>query len=111
MTDIRALAARTAGAKEATIAIASVCCTQDEKVTLDIGQVDVVVGKPIGGEKESKSIPASFPLTIPGESCWRQERIQYPVFSPPVLVKNMAGGIPNINIGRVAEFLFEDELQ
>ena len=68
MTDIRALAARTAGAKEATIAIASVCCTQDEKVSLDIGQVDVVVGKPIDGEKGSKYIPVSFRLSIHQQS-------------------------------------------
>ena len=111
MTDIRALAARTAGAKEATIAIASVCCTQDEKVSLDIGQVDVVVGKPIDSEKRIKIYPGVIPTDHPPAEFWRQERIKYPVFSPPVLVKTMAGGIPNINLGRAADFLLEDVLQ
>ena len=111
MTGSRAMSATSGGAQVDCLSLASICCTQDDKVSLDVGDVDVVVGKPIDGEKRLKIYPGVIPTTSPRSDFWDQERIRYPVFSPPVIERGTFGGIPNINLGRALNFLLKDDLQ
>jgi predicted YcjX-like family ATPase len=99
------------GASVRALALASVLCTRDDKVQVDVGEVDVVVGKPIDGEKWLKIYPGVIPNDRPRPEYWTRTAIRYPVFCPPRLDGGAIGGIPNINLGRAIDFILKDLLK
>lgn len=111
ITGIQSNRARVAGAKELSLQIASICCTVDEKVSLDIGEVDVVVGTPVGQATRVKVYPGTIPKEPPPASFWSDRRIAFPLFKPPPFSALPGRGLPHINLDLALEFLLEDLLQ
>jgi predicted YcjX-like family ATPase len=111
MTGIRADRAVVAGAKEMTAALASIRCTVDEHVQLEIGEVDVVVGTPVGQDRRVKVYPGTIPKTPPPASYWTDRRIAFPQFKPPPISIYPGSGIPHIGLDGALHFLLDDQLR
>lgn len=103
-------AARMAGADARAMAIAAARCTRDERVSLDIGEVEVVVGLPVEGEKRVKVYSGILPKEPPPASFWEGRTVRYPVFRPPPFNARPGSGIPHINMDAALEFLIGDLL-
>jgi predicted YcjX-like family ATPase len=101
----------TDGSRVQSMALASVLCTKDDKVLVDVGEVDVVVGKPIDSDKGLKIYPGVIPSDRPRSDYWSRTAIRYPIFSPPRLDAGAFGGIPNINLDRAINFILKDILK
>jgi predicted YcjX-like family ATPase len=99
------------GSHVQTMALASVLCTKDDKVLVDVGEIDVVVGKPIDSDKGLKIYPGVIPTDRPRPDYWSRTAIRYPVFCPPQLDGGAFGGIPNINLDRAVDFILRDILK
>lgn len=70
-----------AGADARAMAIAAARCTRDERVSLDIGEVEVVVGLPVEGEKRVKVYSGILPKEPPPASFWEGRTVRYPSFA------------------------------
>lgn len=103
-------AARMAGADAKAMALAAARCTRDEQVTLDIGEVEVVVGVPVDGDKRVKVYAGTIPKEPPPRSFWEGRTVRYPVFRPPPFSARPGHGIPHINMDAALEFLIGDLL-
>jgi predicted YcjX-like family ATPase len=112
ITGIQAAGIRFYGAKEMSIALASTRCTVDERARLDIGDVDVVVGIPVGQDKRIKVYPGQIPKDIPPASFWRERQQEnlFPTFKPPPFSAMPGSGLPHINLDVALNFLLEDLL-
>lgn len=111
ITGIQSNRARVAGAKEQSLQIASIRCTVDEHVSLDIGEVDVVVGTPVGQATRVKVYPGTIPREPPPASFWADGRVAFPLFKPPPFSALPGRGLPHINLDVALDFLLEDLLQ
>jgi len=110
ITGIEANRASGAGAKAKTIQMASMRCTVDDKVRLDVGEVEVVVGTPVGKESRVKLHPGTIPVDLPPARFWADRDVTFPVFKPPPISALPGAGIPHINLDVALEFLIGDLL-
>jgi predicted YcjX-like family ATPase len=110
ITGIEANRASGAGASAKTIQMASMRCTIDDKVRLDIGEVEVVVGTPVGRDSRSMLHPGTIPVDLPPAKFWADRDVKFPVFKPPPISALPGAGIPHINLDVALEFLIGDLL-
>ncbi len=103
-------AARMAGAEARAMAVSAARCTRDERVSLDIGEVEVVVGVPVEGDKRVKVYSGILPKEPPPASFWEGRTVRYPVFRPPSFNARPGHGVPHINMDAALEFLIGDLL-
>ena len=104
-------AARMAGAEARAMALAAARCTRDEQVTIEIGEVEVVVGVPVEGDKRVKVYAGTIPKEPPPRAFWEGRTVRYPVFRPPHFNARPGHGIPHINMDAALEFLIGDLLK
>lgn len=104
-------AARMAGADARAMALAAARCSRDEKVTIEIGEVEVVVGVPVEGDKRVKVYAGTIPKEPPPRAFWDGRTVRYPVFRPPHFSARPGHGIPHINMDAALEFLIGDLLR
>ncbi len=102
--------ARYEGATAEVLALASVVCTADDVETIDGRRVDVVLGKPIGEDRQVKVFPGAIPITPPERAFFGARFQGYPVFQPPRFPVLPTDGIPHIKLDSALEFLLGDQL-
>lgn len=111
ITGLHASHVGVAGAASKSICLASVRCTVDERVRLDVGDVDVVVGTPVGQQNRVKLYPGTIPATVPPPSYWESREVRFPIFRPPAFSVLPGGGLPHINLDVALNYLLEDLLR
>ncbi len=104
------LRAKTARARVAAAALASIRCTEDGTDVIDGRKVDIVVGLPEGGERRIRFFPGIVPVTPPPTGFWGERFTEFPVFQPPRITGAEGDGIPHINLDKALDFLLEDAL-
>jgi predicted YcjX-like family ATPase len=104
------LRAKTAQARVAAAALASIRCTEDGTDAIDGRKVDVVIGLPEGGERRIRFFPGIVPVTPPPPGFWGERFTEFPVFQPPRITGAAGDGIPHINLDKALDFLLEDAL-
>jgi predicted YcjX-like family ATPase len=109
--------ARWRGTELLTTYIASVCSTEEERVALEGHAYDAVVGRRIDTGRRAKVIVAPIPRDIPDRAYWeRCERagsqpFDFPIFQPPPINPQGLGGIPQIGMERLLNFLIGDRFK
>jgi predicted YcjX-like family ATPase len=91
------------------LALASICCTEDFVWTLDGRPVSAVRGH-VAGLGVMRSYPGEVPDRRPGEADWVHPFLQLPDFSPKRLEPGGRGTIGQIGLDRLLLFLLEDML-
>jgi predicted YcjX-like family ATPase len=109
LVGLHADAARAAGAAQAVLALAAVRATEDDRVTRDVGEIDVVVGIPVHGAARVMVSPGKIPRMPVPATFWRDRVVAYPRFRPPAIDPGMAP--PHINLDVALEFLLGDLLR
>ncbi|MGZ9811359.1 YcjX family protein [Pseudoroseicyclus sp. H15] len=106
-----------AGATTAAMAIASLRCTVEDRVTWQGEELDVVKGR-VAGDKQAAFHPGALPsdpghLLNParsGAETWADDGYQAAKFLPARLTLKPGEGPPHIRLDSAAEFLFGDKL-
>jgi predicted YcjX-like family ATPase len=111
MAAFPAIEAKSANARFDVIPIASVISTAEDTQEIDGQRVQVVVGRPIGGEKQAKFFVGTVPIRPPRPDTWNAPFLNVPVFEPPVIDPSPVDGIAHINLDRALEFLVGDRLR
>jgi predicted YcjX-like family ATPase len=91
------------------LAIASICCTEDFIWTLEGRPVSAVRGH-VAGQGLVRSYPGEVPDRRPGAADWAHPFLQLPEFSPKRLEPGGRGTIGQIGLDRLLVFLLEDML-
>jgi len=92
-------------------ALASVISTVDDTQEIDGQRVQVVVGRPVGSNKQAKFFVGNVPIRPPRPDAWGQAFLNVPVFEPPAIDPAPVDGIPHINLDLALEFLLGDWLR
>ena len=99
---------RTARAKGFHVAVIS---TAEDVQEIDGHRVQVVVGRPVGGDKQAKFFVGTVPIRPPRPETWNAPFLNVPLFEPPVIDPAPVDGIAHINLDRALEFLVGDRLR
>src|SRR6266851_2907489 len=91
-------------------AIASVLSTVDGTARIEGRPVEVVMGLPLGEERQRSFYPGDVPSGRPPESFWSDRFFELPVFAPPPIDEGGASGIPHLAIDEVTIELLKDVL-
>ena len=91
-------------------AIASVLSTVDGTARIEGRPVEVVMGLPLGEERQRSFYPGDVPSGRPPESFWSDRFFELPVFAPPRIEESGAIGIPHLAIDEVMIELLKDVL-
>jgi predicted YcjX-like family ATPase len=94
----------------ATLAIASVLCTEDTTMSLGGRSVSAVIGHQIGERARAKSYPGEVPSTPPDARFWTEPFYSLPNYQPIRLPDDGRGGVPNINLDATILALLGDVL-
>jgi predicted YcjX-like family ATPase len=92
-------------------AISSVISTEEDTEEIDGHRVQVVVGKPVGGEKRTKFFIGNVPARPPRLEAWGKPFLTIPNFEPPAIDMLPVEGIPHINLDWALEYLIGDRLR
>ena len=92
-------------------ALASVITTAVEAHELDGQQVQVVVGRPVGSNRQAKFFVGNVPIRPPRPEAWASPFLNVPLFEPPIIDASPVEGIPHINLDLALEFLLGDRLR
>jgi predicted YcjX-like family ATPase len=111
MAAFPALEVRSSDAQFDVTAIASVISTAEESQEIDGQRVQVVVGRPVGSNKQAKFFVGNVPIRPPRADAWGSPFLNVPVFEPPALDPSPVEGIPHINLDLALEFLVGDRLR
>jgi predicted YcjX-like family ATPase len=111
MAAFPALDLRSSNAQLDVTALASVISTAEESQELDGQRVQVVVGRPVGSQKQSKFFVGNVPIRPPRPEAWGSPFLNVPVFEPPAIDPSPVEGIPHINLDLALEFLLGDRLR
>ena len=111
MAAFPALELRSSNAQLDVTALASVISTAEESQELDGQRVQVVVGRPVGSNKQSKFFVGNVPIRPPRADAWGTPFLNVPVFEPPAIDPSPIEGIPHINLDLALEFLLGDRLR
>jgi predicted YcjX-like family ATPase len=111
MAAFPALDVRSADARIEVAALASVVSTAEEVQEIDGQRVPVVVGRPVGGSKQTKFFVGTVPIRPPRPDAWGAPFLNVPVFEPPAIEPSPVDGIPHINLDLALEFLLGDRLR
>ncbi|MGH6770215.1 MAG: YcjX family protein [Xanthobacteraceae bacterium] len=111
MAAFPAIEARSASAGIDVIALASVISTTEDTQEIDGQRVQVVVGRPVGSNRQSKFFVGTVPIRPPRPDAWGTSFLNIPVFEPPAIEAAPVDGIPHINLDVALEFLLGDRLR
>ena len=92
-------------------ALASVISTEEGTEEIDGKTVQVVIGKPLGSDKQVKFFAGNVPIRPPRPEAWGTRFLNVPVFEPPLIDAAPTEGIPHINLDMALEFLLGDRLR
>jgi predicted YcjX-like family ATPase len=91
-------------------AAASVRCTEDFVWTLEGRPVSAVRGRVLGQSVMTRSYPGEVPDRPPDAEFWQHPFLALPEFEPMRLPDGGAGGVPNIGMDALLDFLIGDVL-
>jgi|HubBroStandDraft_6_1064221.scaffolds.fasta_scaffold114634_2 predicted YcjX-like family ATPase len=91
--------------------LASVVSTTESTQEIGGQQVQVVVGKPLGQDKQRAFFAGNVPIRPPRPEAWRQPFLNVPTFEPPPIEASPVTGIPHINLDATLEYLVGDRLR
>jgi predicted YcjX-like family ATPase len=111
MAAFPALEVRSSNAQLDVTALASVISTAEESQEIDGQRVQVVVGRPVGSNKQSKFFVGNVPIRPPRADAWGSPFLNVPVFEPPAIDPAPVDGIAHINLDLALEFLLGDRLR
>jgi len=111
MAAFPALEVRSSYAQLDVTALASVISTAEESQEIDGQRVQVVVGRPVGSNKQSKFFVGNVPIRPPRADAWGSPFLNVPVFEPPAIDPSPVDGIAHINLDLALEFLLGDRLR
>jgi predicted YcjX-like family ATPase len=111
MAAFPAIEAKSASARIDVIALASVISTEEDTQEIDGQRVQVVVGRPVGSDRQSKFFVGTVPIRPPRPDAWGAAFLNIPVFEPPAVEAAPVDGIPHINLDVALEFLLGDRLR
>ncbi len=111
MAAFPALEVRSSSAQLDVTALASVISTAEESQEIDGQRVQVVVGRPVGSNKQSKFFVGNVPIRPPRADAWGSPFLNVPVFEPPAIDPAPVDGIAHINLDLALEFLLGDRLR
>jgi predicted YcjX-like family ATPase len=111
MAAFPALDVKSSSAQFEVIALASVISTAEDVQEIDGQQVQVVVGRAVGMQKQSKFFVGTVPIRPPRPEAWGKPFLNVPVFEPPLIDPSPVDGIPHINLDLALEFLLGDRLR
>jgi len=111
MAAFPALEVRSSNAQLDVTALASVISTAEESQEIDGQRVQVVVGRPVGSNKQSKFFVGNVPIRPPRADAWGSPFLNVPVFEPPAIDPSPVDGIAHINLDLALEFLLGDRLR
>jgi predicted YcjX-like family ATPase len=111
MAAFPALDVRSSNAQLDVTALASVISTAEESQEIDGQRVQVVVGRPVGSNKQSKFFVGNVPIRPPRADAWGSPFLNVPVFEPPAIDPSPVDGIAHINLDLALEFLLGDRLR
>lgn len=92
-------------------ALASVISTAEDTQEIDGQRVQVVVGRPVGSNRQAKFFVGNVPIRPPRPDAWGSAFLNVPVFEPPSVYPSPVDGIPHINLDLALEFLLGDRLR
>jgi uncharacterized protein len=92
-------------------ALASVMSTAQDVQQIDGQTVPVVVGRPVGANKQARFFVGTVPIRPPRPDAWAAPFLNVPMFEPPPIDPAPVDGIPHINLDLALEFLIGDLLQ
>jgi predicted YcjX-like family ATPase len=90
--------------------VASVLATVDSTATIDGHPVEVVLGLPLGEQRQRPFYPGDVPSGRPPESFWSDRFFELPIFAPPHIDPSGAVGIPHLGVDEVLTALLRDVL-
>jgi len=111
MAAFPAIEAKSASARFDVIPVASVISTAEDTQEIDGQRVQVVVGRPVGGDKQAKFFVGTVPIRPPRPDTWNAPFLNVPLFEPPVIDPSPVDGVAHINLDRALEFLVGDRLR
>ncbi|MFL6798221.1 MAG: YcjX family protein [Xanthobacteraceae bacterium] len=111
MAAFPALELKSSNANIDVMALASVISTAEDTQHIDGQSVQVVVGRPVGAEKQSKFFVGNVPIRPPRPDAWGKPFLNVPVFEPPLIDPSPVDGIPHINLDLALDFLLGDRLR
>jgi predicted YcjX-like family ATPase len=89
-------------------AVASVLSTVDSTARIEGRPVEVVLGLPLGEERQKSFYPDDVPSGRPPDSFWSDRFFELPIFVPPRIDPSGAAGIPHLGIDEVMIALLRD---
>ncbi len=111
MAAFPAIEAKSSSARFDVIPVASVISTAEDTQEIDGQRVQVVVGRPVGGDKQAKFFVGTVPIRPPRPDTWNAPFLNVPLFEPPVIDPSPVDGIAHINLDLALEFLVGDRLR
>jgi predicted YcjX-like family ATPase len=111
MAAFPALEMRSSNAQLDVTALASVISTAEESQEIEGQRVQVVVGRPVGSNRQAKFFVGNVPIRPPRPDAWGSPFLNVPVFEPPAIDPSPVDGIAHINLDLALEFLLGDRLR
>lgn len=111
MAAFPAIEAKNNSARFDVMPIASVISTVEDTQEIDGQRVQVVVGRPVGSEKQAKFFVGTVPIRPPRPDAWNAPFLNVPLFEPPVIDPSPVDGVAHINLDRALDFLVGDRLR
>jgi uncharacterized protein len=111
MAAFPAIEVKSSNAQLDVTALASVISTAEDSQEIDGQRVQVVVGRPVGAQKQSKFFVGNVPIRPPRADAWGSPFLNVPVFEPPLIDPSPVDGIPHINLDLALDFLLGDRLR
>jgi uncharacterized protein len=91
-------------------AVASVLSTVDGTAKIDGRPVEVVLGLPLGEDRQRPFYPGDVPSGRPPDSFWSERFFELPVFAPPKIDPTGTLGIPHLGLDEVLVGILKDVL-
>jgi uncharacterized protein len=111
MAALPALDVTTSNAAFDVEAIASVISTTEDAQEIDGQRVQLVVGRPVGSDRQVKLFVGNIPIRPPRPEAWNSPFLNVPVFEPPAIDPAPVEGIPHIRLDSALEYLLGDRLR
>jgi predicted YcjX-like family ATPase len=92
-------------------ALASVISTAEGVREISGQRVHVVIGRPVGSNKQAEFFVGNIPIRPPRRELWDTPFLNVPVFEPPAIDPSPVEGIPHMNLDLALEFLLGDRLR
>lgn len=92
-------------------AIASVISTAEDTQEIDGQRVQLVVGRPVGSDRQVKLFVGNIPIRPPRPEAWNSPFLNVPVFEPPAIDSAPVEGIPHIRLDSALDYLLGDRLR